>query len=152
MNKIITDTNFETFGSPESKWAIIIHQGVSMNATLEDSVLSLDISDTSGANWHGELRYAPFEVSVGDRFEISFFVKAKNAFTFSVWLGQMESPYASLVPTDNHFGEETMTDEWQTFAHIWEPFMNEANVRLNFVLGQIDNVVEIKNVSLTKVA
>lgn len=150
MNTIITDSDFSTFGKDNSKWAILTHKGVEMKPTLKDSVLSLDISKTLGANWHGELRYSPFPVKAGDTFRVSFSARAKHPFTFSVWLGQQDAPYKSLVREENHFGEEMMTAEWQAFSHTWHPFLEEESARLNFVLGQIDNSVEIKEVKLTK--
>ncbi len=146
----ITDSDFSTFGSEKSKWAILTHNGVVMDPTLKDSILSLDISKTSGANWHGELRYSPFPVKVGDILKVSFSARAKHPFTFSVWLGQQNAPYKSLVSEDNHFGAPMMTTEWQTFTHTWHPFMDEELSRLNFVLGQIDTTVDIKGVALIK--
>ncbi len=47
------------------------------------------------------------------------------------------------------FGEKMMTSEWQTFTHTWRPILAEPEARLNFVLGPIDNSVEIKDVSLS---
>ena len=122
-----------------------------MKPTLNGSVLSLDISKTHGANWHGELRYSPFPVRVGDTFAVSFSARAKCPFTFSVWLGQQDAPFKSLVPEESHFGEDTMTSDWKDFTHTWNPFLDEESARLNFVLGQIDNVVEIKDIILTKI-
>lgn len=114
----ITDSNFSTLGKEKSKWAILTHHGIEMNPTLRDSILSLEISKTSGANWHGELRYSPFPVKPGDTLEVTFSARAKHPFPFSVWLGQQDAPYKSLVSEDNHFGSPMMTTEWQTFTHI----------------------------------
>jgi hypothetical protein len=150
MKNIITEPNFNALGTDASKWAVITHKGVEMQPTLHDSILRLDITKTVGANWHGELRYAPFPVLVGDIFMVSFSVKAERPFTFSVWLGQQEPPHKSLVSDENHFGEEMMTSEWQTFTHTWKPILAEKAARLNFVFGQIDNIVEIRDVELNK--
>jgi len=150
MIEIVTDSSFASLGKEKSMWAILTHEGVLITSAVKDSVLSLEISRTRGANWHGELRYSPFRVSIGDVFSVSFSVRAKRPFTFSVWLGQQNAPYKSLVAEENHFGEEIMTDEWQTFTHTWHPILTEEAARLNFVLGQIDNAVEIKDVRLTK--
>jgi hypothetical protein len=150
MNHIIADPNFSTLREAASKWAVITHKGVKIFPTVEEAVLRLDISHTSGANWHGELRYSPFAVVPGAAFAVSFSVRAKQPFTFSVWLGQRDSPYKSLVPEETHFGEKKMTSDWQTFRHIWRPVLREEAARLNFVFGQIDNTVEIKDVMLTK--
>jgi hypothetical protein len=149
MKEIISDPTFHTLGDETSLWKILYHEGVEINPSINDSVLSLNVSNTQGANWHGELRYAPFEVSPTEIYTVRFSVRAKHPFTFSVWLGQMNSPYDSLVPEENHFGEEMMTTEWQTFTHTWTPNLAESQARLNFVFGQIDNIVEIKDVSLT---
>jgi hypothetical protein len=121
-----------------------------MKPTLHDSTLRLDISKATGANWHGELRYAPFSVLASEIYTVSFSVKAERPFTFSVWLGQQDSPHKSLVSDENHFGEKMMTLEWQTFTHTWKPILSEEAARLNFVFGQIDNVVEIRDVELIK--
>ena len=43
-----------------------------------------------------------------------------------------------------------MTADWQTFTHTWKPVLSEKTARLNFVLGQIDNWVELKNIELGK--
>jgi hypothetical protein len=150
MTEIIADPQFKTLEKPSSKWAVLNHQGVVMMPSVKSSVLYLDISKTSRANWHGELRYSPFPVTAGDTFTISFSVRAKHPFTFSVWLGQQNAPYQSLVSEQNHFGEKWMRPEWQTFTHTWQAIVNEENARLNFVLGQIDNSIEIKDVSLKK--
>jgi hypothetical protein len=151
MTTTITDSNFSTFGENESKWAILQHEGVEMRPTLKDGILSLDISKTQGANWHGELRYSPFQVTAGDTFTVSFSARATHPFTFSVWLGQRDSPYASLVTEENHFGEEVMPAEWQTFSHTWHACIDEDCARLNFVLGQIDNTVELQDVILIRI-
>ena len=150
MKNIITDSGFSTLHGSKSQWAVVTHKGVVMTASVKDAVLYLEISNTSGANWHGELQYSPFAVAVGDTFEVSFSARARNAFTFSVWLGQSNSPHKSLVAEENHFGEKMMTSQWQTFSHTWKPILDEESARLNFVLGQIDNTVEIKDVRLTK--
>jgi len=150
MSTIITDSDFSTFGKDNSKWAILTHAGVVIEPTLKDSVLSLDVSKTHGANWHGELRFSPFPVKVGDTFTVSFSARSKRPFTFSVWLGQQNEPWASLVPKENHFGAPMMPAEWQAFTHTWHPFLDEESARLNFALGQIDTTVEIKDVKLTK--
>lgn len=148
MAPIITDPHFTTLGRPDSRWSILTHQGVIMAPTVQDSVLTLEISQTRGANWHGELRYSPFPVAVGETFMVEFSARAQTPFTFSVWLGQQNAPYQSLVSKENHFGEKMLTAEWQTFTHTWHPVVAEPEARLNFVLGQIDNTVEIKDVSL----
>jgi len=150
MSTFITDSDFRSFGNDNSKWAILIHEGIEMRPTLKDFILALDISKTRGANWHGELRYSPFPVKAEDTFTVSFSARAKHPFTFSVWLGQQNDPWKSLIPEENHFGAQLMTAEWQTFTHTWHPFMDEESARLNFVLGQIDNIVEIKDVKLVK--
>lgn len=149
MKEIISDPTFSTLGNKSSLWKIFGHEGVRVSPEVHDSVLALNVSNAQGANWHGELRYAPFEVSPSEMYTVSFSVRAKCAFNFSVWLGQMNSPFKSLVPEENHFGEEMMTTEWQTFTHTWTPKMEESQARLNFAIGPIDNIVEIKSVSLT---
>jgi len=151
MSAIINDFEFSTFGRQGSKWALLCHNGVEMKPALHDSVLSLKISNTHGANWHGELRYSPFPVRAGDTFVVSFSARAKHPFTFSVWLGQQDAPFKSLVPEENHFGEDRMTSDWKDFTHTWNPFLDEKSARLNFVFGQIDNIVEIRDIKLTKI-
>ena len=122
-----------------------------MIPTVDDSTIHLAISNTAGANWHGELCCAPFPVTAGSKLTVSFAARARQPFTFSLWLGQSESPYRSLVAQENHFGEQTMTSEWQTYTHQWHPILSEQAARLNFVLGQIDNKVELKDIHLTMV-
>ena len=151
MTSIITDPDFSTLGRESSKWTILTHHGVEMVPTVKDSVLSLAISKAQGANWHGELRYSPFPARQGDIFEVTFSARAEHPFTFSVWLGQQDAPYKSLVHEENHFGAPVMNSEWHTYTHTWHPFLSEEAARLNFVLGQIDNTVEIKYVQLSKV-
>ncbi|GHB91093.1 carbohydrate binding domain-containing protein [Cerasicoccus arenae] len=148
MNEVITDPQFGTLDTVDSLWQIICHEGITITPSVLDSVLKLDVLNTKGANWHGELRYAPFEVNPPQTYIVTFSAKAKVSFLFSVWLGQMNHPWASLTPDSNHFGEQMMTPEWQTFTHTWTPNKQETQARLNFVLGPIDNTIEIKNVSL----
>ena len=150
MKNIIDDPNFNILGTVASKWTLITHRGVVMQPTVHDGALQLAISGTSGANWHGELQYAPIPVKAGEVLTVSFEVKAEHPFTFSVWLGQQNPPHKSLVPEENHFGEEIMTSEWQAFTHTWHPFLSDESARLNFVFGQIENVLEIKCVELYK--
>lgn len=150
MPLILTDPHFTTLGLPGSRWTILTHKGVVMTPTVKDAILTLEISQTHGANWHGELSYSPFPVAVGEAFSVEFSVRARTPFTFSVWLGQQNAPYESLVSKENHFGEKMMTAEWQTLAHTWHPILAEPEARLNFVLRQIDNTVEIKDVTLSK--
>lgn len=151
MTSIITDPDFSTLGKADSKWTILTHQGVEMIPTVNEEVLSLAISGTHGANWHGELRYAPFPVREGETFEVTFSARAERPFSFSVWLGQLDAPYKSLVPEENHFGAPMMNPDWHTYTHTWHPNLSEESARLNFVLGQIDNTVEIKYVRLSKI-
>jgi hypothetical protein len=145
----ITDSNFSTFGKPDSRWRIVCHKGVTMMPAKEGDVLRLVIAGTSGANWHGEFMFAPFPVMAGTTYRLSFSARAETPFNFSVWLGQMESPHASLVTKENHFGEKRMTADWQTFTHVWTAARSEARARLNFALGPVDNVVELKAVELS---
>jgi len=147
FTEIISDPCFATLGTAASSWALLTHEGVVMTPLVDHSILKLDISKTSGANWHGELRYSPFPVAIGDSFTVSFSARAKHPFTFSVWLGQQDCPHKSLVSDENHFGEKTMTSSWQPFTHTWNPILSEKKARLNFVLGQIDNSIEIKDIS-----
>jgi len=148
--EMISDPHFTTLGESASKWALLTHRGVVMMPSVENSVLRLEISKTSGANWQGELRYSPFPVVAGDIFAVSFSAKAKHPFKFSVWLGQQDSPHKSLVSEENHFGEKVMSSDWEVFTHTWKPVLSEKTARLNFVLGQIDNWVEIKDIELKK--
>ncbi|MDF3058945.1 MAG: Carbohydrate binding domain [Rariglobus sp.] len=145
---LITDATFSTFGNPDSKWRITCHKGVTMTPARQGDVLRLAIANTSGANWHGELLFAPFPVVEGETYRLSFSARADAPFAFSVWLGQMESPYSSLVTKENHFGEKLMTPDWQAFTHVWTASRSEPKARLDFVLGQIDNTVELQNVKL----
>jgi len=148
MAQIIVDPEFLTLGERGSKWDLQAHQGVAITALLENAILRLEIENTSGSNWHGELRYAPFPVFMGDIYTLSFSARALHPFQFSVWLTQHNSPYLSLVADENHFGERVMTMEWQEFTHIWKPRMNEKAARLSFVVGKIDNAVEIAYIDL----
>src|ERR1700692_2457162 len=152
ITEIISDPNFATLEGSASKWRLLTHKGVVMTPSVKNSILRMEISKTSGANWHGELSYSFFPVAVGDMFTVSFSVRAKHPFTFSVWLGQQDSPYKSLVSEENHFGEKMMTSDWKTFTHTWKPILSEKTARLNFVLGQIDNSVEIKDVKLSVIS
>jgi hypothetical protein len=148
MSQIIVDPEFLTLGDKNSRWTLQAHQGVAITAFVDSALLRLEIENTSGSSWHGELSYAPFPVCVGDIFTVSFSARSLHPHPFSVWLGQRDSPFLSLVPENNQFGEKTMTPDWQTFSHIWKPHMDERLARLNFVLGKIDNVVEIANIEL----
>ena len=149
MNTLISDPRFSTLDADVSKWTVRTHEEAVIVPTVDGTVLRLAISNTSGANWHGELCYAPFPVVAGSKLAVSFAARARESFAFSVWLGQSESPYRSLVAQDNHFGEQTMTSEWRTYAHQWHPTLSEQAARLNFVLGQTDNQVELKEITLT---
>lgn len=146
----ITDGNFSTFGKSDSRWRIVCHKGVAMTPEIHGDVLRLGIGGTSGANWHGELMFAPFPVTAGATYHLSFSARAQNPFLFSVWLGQMESPHASLVGKENHFGEQQMIANWQTFRHVWTAARSEPKARLNFALGRIDNSVELERVELSR--
>jgi len=44
-----------------------------------------------------------------------------------------------------------MNPDWQTYTHTWHPNLAEESARLIFVLGQIDNTVEMKCVRLSKI-
>ena len=151
MKQIIDDPGFDTFGTPDSKWVIQSHEGVQIQPKVEDGTMSLTITGTCGANWHAEFKYEPFEVKKGDIFEISFSAKAKTPFDFSVWLGQKNEPFKSLVSEDNHYGETKMPDDWEAFTHTWTAVADEPEARLDFVLGPIDNVVELEDISLLRI-
>jgi hypothetical protein len=127
MKEIIQDTLFETLGTPDAQWVLKTHQGVEITPTTDDGMLSLAITGTSGTNAHA---------------------KAKKPFAFSVWIGQANDPYQSLVDDEDHFGEQMMTDDWECYSHTFTATMDEPNARLDFVLGAIDNVVELEDVSL----
>ncbi len=146
---IIDDRAFDTLGRAGSRWVLENHEGVALRPTVEAELLRLEITGAHGANWHGELRYTPFAVAVGDVFELGFEARAERAFTFSVWLGQRDAPHASLVEEEDRFQGQWMTPEWQKFRHRWRAVAAEGKARLNFALGQIDNVVEIRNVGLS---
>ena len=151
MKQIIDDPGFDTFGTPDSKWVIQSHEGVQIQPKVEDGTMLLTITGTCGANWHAEFKYEPFEVKKGDIFEISFSAKAKTPFDFSVWLGQKNEPFKSLVSEDNHYGETKMPDDWEAFTHTWTAVADEPEARLDFVLGPIDNVVELEDISLLRI-
>ena len=148
MGEIIDDPAFGTLSREGSRWELESHAGVITRPTVEAGVLRLEISGTSGANWHGELRYTPFAVAEGDTLALSFDARSEQPFTFSIWLGQRDAPYASIVREEDRFQGEPMPPEWKTFHHRWRAVKTEKNARLNFVLGQVDNVVEIRIVSL----
>ena len=148
MGEIIDDPAFDTLGREGSRWELESHAGVVMRPTVEAGTVRLEISGAHGANWHGELRHTPFAVAEGDTLALSFDARSEHPFTFSIWLGQRDPPYASLVREEDRFQREPMLPEWKTFHHRWRVVTAEENARLNFALGQIDNVVEIRNVSL----
>ena len=150
MIQDMSGLEFKTSGIEAASWSVVTHNGVVMEPTVQKGALRLDISNTSGANWHGELQHAPFRVKAGDTITVSFYAKAESPFTFSVWLGQDHAPHQSLVAKEKHFGESLMTSEWQKFEHTWKAVTDEQSARVNWVLGQIDNVVEIKNISLSR--
>ena len=144
----LADTRFAVSGPPGGKWLLGCHEGVTMAPVHVGNVLRLEIANTSGANWHGELQFSPFPVRANEVWNLTFAARAERPFAFSVWLGQQNPPFESLVSPQNHFGEETMTPAWQTFTHRWIATCTEDRARLNFVLGRIDNTVEIKEVQL----
>jgi hypothetical protein len=148
MNEIIADPQFATLGQPASSWVVVTHAGVEMTSSVAGDTVRLELKDTKGANWHAEFRYAPFSVRAGDTLHLSFSIRAETAFIFSVWLGQLEEPWASLVAAENHFGDKEAGPAWQTFQHVWQVASSEKLARLNFALGRIDTVVEIKDISL----
>lgn len=152
MNIPILNPSFGTLSEGAARWMVRTHEGVTMVPTVDGAVLHLAISSAHGANWHGELCYAPFPVAAGSTLTVSFAARAAQPFTFSVWLGQSQPPYESLVAPGNHFGEQTMTAGWQTYTHRWQPLASEEAARLNFVLGQIDNHVELRDVALVVAA
>jgi CO dehydrogenase/acetyl-CoA synthase alpha subunit len=151
MLQIIDDPCFETFGQPDSKWGLKTHQGVTMQSEVADDTLTLTITGTSGDNWHAEFKYEPFAVKKGDIYEVSFSAKAKTPFEFSVWLGQKNEPFKSLVAQEDHYGQTTMLDDWETFTHTWTVEEDEDQARLNFVLGAVDNVIELEDISLLRI-
>ncbi|MAX23363.1 MAG: hypothetical protein CMJ19_02570 [Phycisphaeraceae bacterium] len=151
MLQIIDDPTFHTLGQPDSNWGLQTHEGVDMQTQVADDTLRLTITGTSGANWHAEFKYEPFAVKKGDVYEISFSAKAKTPFDFSVWLGQKNEPFQSLVTEENHYGQTTMPDDWETFTHIWTVEKDEPEARLDFVLGAIDNVIELEDISLLRI-
>ena len=150
MSNIITDPHLQTLGQAGSLWSLQCHEGVEAIPERTSDGLALHFSKTRGANWQGALQYAPFAVAAGESLALSFSARAEHPFTFSVWLGQHDAPYQSLVPEANHFGEATLSTQWQTFTHHWQPSLSEPAARLNFVLGQIDTRVEIKAITLTR--
>jgi hypothetical protein len=131
-------------------WCVVEHCGVSTKAEIKESEIRLSVSNAKGANWHSELRYGPFAVSEGDVYDISFETKAKIDFGFSVWLGQFDNPYAALIADANHFGEEVASSSWTHFNHQWVVAKSEARARLVFVVGPIDNIVEFRDIKLSK--
>lgn len=147
---MIADSNFSTLGKPDSLWTVMTHENVEAKASVYAAILTLELSGTRGANWHCELTYSPFRVDRGESIAVSFSARAMHPFTFSVWLGQKDVPYASLVSEENHFGEKKMSSEWQTFSHTWMVVKNEERARLNFVVGQIDNTLEIRDVEFAR--
>ena len=126
------------------------HCDVSTEAEINGSEIQLCVSHSKGANWHSEFRYGPFSVVEGDIYEISFETKSKFDYTFSVWLGQFNEPYQSLVTDENHFGEELASASWTRYSHRWIVSQSEAKSRLVFVIGPIDNLVEFRNIKLNK--
>lgn len=148
MQEMIQDSLFETLGQPQSQWSIKTHQGVQIKPKVDDGTLKLTITETSGDNWHGELLYKPFAVRKGDILELTFSAKAGTPCPISVWLGQANEPYASLVNEEDHFGEQMLLDDWECYTHTFVVQADEPEARLNFVVGAIDNVIEIEDVSL----
>lgn len=146
--EMISDRAFATFGQPDSLWRCQAHEGVSFSGERQSDAMRLAVANAKGANWHGELRFAPFQVRRGQRATIRFSAKAEKPIRFSVWIGQMHSPWASLVTEATHFGEADMTCEWLDFEHHAVIATDEDQARLNFVLGVIDNTIWVRGVSL----
>ncbi|MBE7158649.1 MAG: hypothetical protein INR62_09500, partial [Rhodospirillales bacterium] len=67
MNTSISDASFSNLGGNAAGWTVKTDAGVTAAPTVEDATIRLEISGTSGANWHGELCYAPFPVAAGSR-------------------------------------------------------------------------------------
>lgn len=150
MKNLMIPPTADLFHEPASKWSIQTHHGVVIQPHVEQGIMTLDITGASGANWHGELIYAPIHVQEGDTYEIKFTARARHPFMFSVWLGQLYAPFESLVEEDSHFGQSNMTNQWQTFTHTWNVVKDEDYARLDFVLGQIDNQIQFKSIGINQ--
>lgn len=142
----ISQPEFATFGHSNGDWKLRTHKGVTVAHESVDGVLRLTVTGASGVNWHAELQRSPFPVAAGEILRVSFDARASTPFAFSVWLGQQNPPFASLVEAENHFGEKTMTPAWQNFSHRWVAAQTEKMARLNFVVGRLNNTIEIRNV------
>jgi hypothetical protein len=150
MPELIHDSGFATWGQPGSFWGLKTHSGVAARPTVVGSTLHLDINGAQGANWHVEVAYAPLEVRAGDTLAVSFQARATKPFSFSVWLGLMDPPYSNLAAPGHHFGEAQMGPDWQRFEHTWHVLHASPRARLNFVLGPVDNHIELATVRLQR--
>ena len=151
MKQIIDDASFETLNQPQSQWQIKAQNGVDIQPQVTDGELSLTIAGTSGQNAHAQLLLGPFEVKTGDVFEVSFSAKAKSPFTFNVQLAQANDPFSSLVAEDDSFGPQMLQDDWECYTHTFTAISDEPNATLNFAVGQVDNVVDLEDISLLRI-
>ncbi|MDF3130674.1 hypothetical protein P0Y35_15805 [Kiritimatiellaeota bacterium B1221] len=150
MNEKNSKVDYLEIENITGAWSVAEHCGGSTQAKIKDNEIKLMIGNAKGANWHSELRYGPFQVEEGDIYTVSFETKAMVAYRFSVWLGQLDSPYAALIADAHHFGEALADCQWRSFRHEWVVAQSEARARLVFVVGPIDNVVEFRKIRLIK--
>ncbi len=152
MAEIIADPGFGSFGRAGSRWEAESHVTVVHRASVDGEVLRIDQSGATGIGWHGELRYAPFPVRRGDRFDVSFSARFTGTARLGVWIGQYRKPWRSLLPAAGRFDGRELGSEWGDFAFRAEIVADEPAARLNFVFGERDGTFFLRRPSVRAIA
>jgi len=146
--EVITDSQFETLGRPDSPWHIEAHSVAGIAAQGVDGVCCLEVASPHEVFAHAEFRYAPFRVLRGQVAVIRFDAYAHEEMPFALSLSEYHEPNRCLCAPREKIAEWHLRPEWHHYEHACHIIHDEPEARLNFSFGARENHIFLARISL----
>ncbi len=138
------DTNL---GRPND-WNLEQHQGSVMNTakvTFQGKEsLGINITNTTGTNWHLQVNQGGIRVKKGKFYTIIFEAAAERPRTMGCGVSQAHEPWGGLG-----FSKEVkLTNEWKAYRYGFTATDDDDNARISFSLGKSKEKAYLRRVEL----
>ncbi len=147
---ILTDGSFENGATGWSSWIedepgyAISHEIDSTTAAVGVASLRVAVTESNGNAWPAIISVAPFQVTSGVRYKLSFWAKAEVPQSIYPYAQQQADPNGGRI----WFGKVTLSSEWQQYLISAKADASESETMLTFRMGESTGNIWLDDVKL----
>ncbi|EDY80676.1 Carbohydrate binding domain protein [Verrucomicrobiia bacterium DG1235] len=121
-----------TFTNGTTNWNIEQREGAAVTATTgtftDRQAIKLDVTSAASAGWHIQMNQSGKNLTEGQLYTLSFWVRADSERSLSAAIGQAYDPWGTI----QSFNNVAVTTEWTQHTFLFESAVSDSNLRLNF--------------------